>query len=218
MKTIHILIADDHAVVREGLRALFGDQAGWKVVGEAVTGREAVELARRLRPDIAVIDFTMPELNGLEATRQIRKALPGTEVLMLTMHDSERLAQQALAAGARGFLLKSDGNPQLIAAVKSLAAHRPYFTPKVSSLVLEGFLHPARQPAGCELPTDRLSPREREVVQLIAEGHTSKEIAALLHVSEKTVEAHRSNIFRELGLHSAVDLVRYAIRNKIIEP
>jgi DNA-binding NarL/FixJ family response regulator len=218
MKKIRILIADDHAVVREGLRVLVDSHPGWQVAGEAANGREAVALALQLKPDVAVIDFTMPELNGLEATRQIRRALPETEVLMLTMHDSERLAHQALTAGARGFLLKSDGNAQFVAAVKALLQHRPYFTPRISAMVLEGFLHPARRPVVDECPADRLSPREREVVQLIAEGCTSKEIAARLHISEKTVEAHRGNILRRLGLHSAVDLVRYAIRNRIIEP
>jgi DNA-binding NarL/FixJ family response regulator len=217
MKTLRILIADDHAVVRAGLRALLGSHPGWRVVGEAVTGRETVEQALRLKPDVAVIDFSMPELNGLETTRRIRKARPGTEVLLLTMHDSERLAHQALQAGARGFLLKSDGNPQIVAAVKALAQHRPCFTPKVSAMVLEGFLHPGRRPAGGGGPADRLSPREREIVQMIAEGHTSKAIAARLHVSEKTVDAHRGNILRKLDVHSAVDLVRFAIRNKIVE-
>ncbi len=218
MKRLRILIADDHAVVRAGLRTLLESQPDWEVVGEAGNGREAVEQALRLRPDVAVIDFTMPEMNGLESARQIRKALPGTEVLLLTMHDSERLARQALVVGARGFLLKSDGNPQLLAAVKALAHHQPYLTPRVSSLVLEGYLHPGRGTDGGEHPTDRLSPREREIVQLIAEGRTSKEVAVRLHISEKTVEAHRGNVLRKLGLRSAVDLVRYAIRNKIIEP
>jgi DNA-binding NarL/FixJ family response regulator len=217
MKTLKILIADDHAVVREGLRALFKAHPGWQVVGEALTGREAVDLTLQLKPDVVVLDFTMPELNGLEATRQIHKAQPEVEVLMLTMHDSERLARQALAVGARGFLLKSDGNPQLVAAVKALAQHQPYFTPRVSSMVLQGYLHPERRLNGDEGPMEQLTPREREIVQLIAEGCTSKGIAVRLHISEKTVDAHRGNIFRKLGLHSAVDLVRFAIRNRIVE-
>ncbi len=216
MKKTRILIADDHAVVREGLRTLLGSQDGWQVVGEAVNGVDAVEQARRLRPDVAVIDFTMPEMNGLEAARLIRKARPETEVLLLTMHDSERLAHQALAAGARGFLLKSDGNAQILAAVKALVRHQPYFTPKISAMVLEGFLRPGRRRVD-DYPADRLTPRERVIVQQIAEGRTGKEIASRLHISEKTVEAHRGNVLRKLHLRSAVDLVRYAIRNRIIE-
>jgi DNA-binding NarL/FixJ family response regulator len=214
MKTLKLLIADDHAVVREGLRALFASQPDWQVVGEAATGREAVECAPKLKPDVVVLDFTMPDLNGLEAARRIRQALPETEVLILTMHDSERLARQALAAGAHGFILKSDGNAQLIAAVKALAQHQTYLTSRVSEMVLSEYLDPGQPAAGAG---DRLTPREREIVQLIAEGHTSKEIAARLGLSEKTVEAHRWNILRRLNLDSAVALVRYAIRNHIIE-
>ena len=217
MKKLRILVADDHEVVREGLKALFKTQPGWQVVGEAATGNEAVRMAGQLRPDIVVMDFTMPELNGLEATRRIRKDSPCTEVLILTMHDSERLAHQSLAAGARGYLLKSDGNTRIIAALKTLAQHQPYLTPRVSAMVLEGFLNPGRA-AGEGRLEHRLSPRESEITQLIAEGLTSKEIGARLSISQKTVEAHRGNIMRKLNLRSAVDIARYAIRNKIITP
>jgi DNA-binding NarL/FixJ family response regulator len=212
MKKLSILIADDHDIVREGLRRLLQAEPGWAICDEASTGREAVAKAKEHRPDVVVLDFSMPELNGIEATRQIRKALPQTEVLILTMHDSEQLAREILSAGAHGFVLKTHAKRQLIPAVAALAEHKPYFDSSVSALLLEAFLNPE---AG--LATDRLTPREREIVQLIAEGRTSKEIAARLGVSVKTVEAHRSNLMNKLNLHSASELVRYAVRNRIIE-
>lgn len=217
MKKLKILIADDHDIVREGLRLLLQSQNEWEVCDEAATGREAVEKAMRHRPDVVVMDFSMPELNGLEATRQIRQALPRTEVLVLTMHDSEQLAREILAAGARGFVLKTHAKRQLPLAVSALAEHKPYFDSKVADLLLDAFLHPQASESA-STRSGRLTPREREVIQLIAEGRSSKEIAGILDVRFKTVEAHRANIMNKLNLHSASQLVLYAVRNKIVQP
>lgn len=217
MNTVRVLIADDHDVVREGLKALLAARKDFQVCGEAATGREAVAQARALKPDVVVLDFSMPELNGLEATRQIRKALPETEVLILTMHDSETLAREVLAAGARGFVLKTHAKRQLAAGVDALAHHRPFFAGAVSAPVLEAFLRPGADAAKAGGPADRLTPREREVVQLIAEGRTSKDIARQLGLSVKTADAHRANVMRKLDLHSVSELVLYAVRNKIVQ-
>ena len=216
MKSLRILIADDHEMVRLGLRRVIEEgRKEWSVCGEARSGREAVEKAKQLRPEIAVLDFSMPELNGLEATRQIRAALPGTEVLILTMHDSEQLVREVLAAGARGFILKSDAPHALVAALEALSEHKPFFTSKVSALVLEGYLNPQQPQA--EGGVSRVTPREREVLQLLAEGKSNKEIATAVGISVKTAETHRANIMRKLALQSMSELVRYAIREKIIE-
>jgi DNA-binding NarL/FixJ family response regulator len=217
METMQILIADDHELVRRGLRTVLESQPGWKVCGEAVNGRQAVELARQLDPDVIVLDVTMPELNGLEATRQIRKALPKAEVLILTIHESDQLVSEVLAAGAHGYILKADTSRLLVSAIESLAQHRPFFTGKVSEVVLSGYLNPGKVPKGATGPVHHLTPREREIVQLLAEGKTNKEVAVALGVSVKTVDAHRANTMHKLNLHSVTDLVRYAIRNAIIE-
>jgi DNA-binding NarL/FixJ family response regulator len=216
MKPLKILIADDHELIREGLRARLEKRTGWKVCGEAVNGRQAVEMAWALKPDVAVLDISMPGLNGIEATRQIRKACPGTEVLILTMQQSEGLVRDVLAAGARGFVLKTDTARLLVAAVEALAEGKPFFTGKVSELVLGAFLDPDRSARLDE--AGRLSPREREIAQLLAEGKTNKDVAAMLGVSVKTIDAHRANIMRKLNLHSVAELVRYAVREKLIEP
>ena len=199
-------------MVRQGLRAVIEEQHGWEVCGEARTGREAVDKAGELKPDVVVMDFTMPELNGMEATRQIHATLPRTQVLILTMHESEELVREVLAAGARGYMLKSDAGRALVEAIQSLADHKPYFTTKVSALVLQGYLNPTTR----ENPT--LTPREREIVQLVAEGKSTKEVADKLNISPKTAETHRTNIMRKLNLHSVSGLVRYAIRNRLVEP
>jgi len=217
MKTLRILVADDHDIVREGLKLLMQSQPHWLICDEAATGREAVEKARQHRPHVVVMDFSMPELNGLEATRQIRRALPQTEVLILTMHDSEQLAREILAAGARAFVLKSHAKKQLIPAVSALAEHKAYFDSHVSTLLLDSFLKPELQRSEVPATGDRLTPREREIVQLIAEGRTSKEIASSLGLSVKTVEAHRANIMNKLNVHSASQLVLYAVRNHIVQ-
>jgi DNA-binding NarL/FixJ family response regulator len=212
-----ILIADDHEMIRTGLRKILEGRDGWTVCGEAVNGREAVAKARELRPDVVVLDFAMPELNGLEVIRQIRATLPNTEVLILTMHESEQLARAALAAGARGFVLKSDAGETIAAAVEQLSQHRSYFTGTVSQMVLQGYLHPA-EPVAERVIGARLTAREREIVQLIAEGRSSKEVAEALGISVKTAETHRANLMRKLALHSVSELVHYAIRNQIVEP
>ena len=216
-KTLKLLIADDHELIRDGLRARLESVPGWTVCGEAGDGAIAVELARKLRPDVAVLDVSMPQLNGVEAARQIRKASPTTEVLILTMADSASLLREVLEAGARGFILKTDAARLLLAAVESLAAHQPFFTGRFADLVLGGFLNPAQagtHPGGAG---GRLSPREREIAQLLAAAKTNKEVAQRLGVSVKTIDAHRANIMRKLNLHSVAELVRYAIREKLIE-
>lgn len=214
-----ILIADDHEIVRRGLRAILAAQQDWAVVGEALTGRQAVELAREFRPDLVIMDIGMPELNGLEATRQIIKEFPATEVLILTMHESEQLIREVLDTGARGYVLKSDAGRDLVAAVDALRRHKPYFTTKVSEMVLTGFLNRGqRTDEPDDTPRLRLTPREREIVQLLAEGKSNKEVATSLCISVKTAETHRSRIMAKLGLRSIGELVRYAVRNRIVEP
>ena len=213
---LRILLADDHDIVRRGLKDLLEQHAGWQVCAEASNGREAVELALQHRPQVAVIDLSMPELNGLEATRRIRQALPDTEVLIFTMHESEELIREVLGAGARGYLLKSDAVRQLSPAVESLSQKNPYCAGRVSAVVLDGFLK--RGQVTLEGPTaERLTSREREVVQLLAEGKSNKQIARLLDLSVKTVETHRTAAMRKLELNSLPDLVRYAVRMQIIQ-
>jgi DNA-binding NarL/FixJ family response regulator len=212
MKTVQILVADDHEIVRHGLRRLLETQPGWEVCAEAGTGREAVEKARQLKPDVVILDFSMPELNGAEAARQILKGLPRTEIVILTMHDSEQLLREVLEAGVRGYVLKSDAMCDLVAAVHAMTQHKRFLSSGASGVVVDGFLR-----GGEAEPADRLTPREREIVQLLAEGKSNKEVAALLDISVKTVEAHRANIMRKLNLSSFSGLVHYAIRNKIVE-
>ncbi|HKV04625.1 MAG TPA: response regulator transcription factor [Candidatus Acidoferrales bacterium] len=208
---VRILIADDHGVVRRGLRALLSSRRGWKVCAEVANGRDAVAKVKRFTPDVAIVDIGMPGLGGLEATRQIRKASPKTEVLILSAHGSEKLVREALEAGARGYLLKEDADDSLLAAVDALRRRTPYFTSRVAEWV-------ARDKSGAQSKTRRglLTPRQRETVQLLAEGKTNKEVAAILHISVKTVETHRANIMLKLNLHSVTDLVHYAIRNEIV--
>lgn len=213
MTPLRILVVDDHAVVRRGIRALLESQEGWEVVAEAATGREAVDLAKRLHPDIVVMDLSLPELNGLDATRQILSDGPSTEVLVLTMHHSEELARNVLQAGARGYVLKSDADENLIAAVEKLRRHHPFLTAKITEFVLDDYLRRSDERAG-----DGVTAREREIMQLLAEGNSNKEAATTLGVSVKTIEAHRANIMHKLRFRSFSDMVRYAIRNKIVQP
>lgn len=206
-----ILIADDHDVVRSGVRSILEAQAGWEIVGEAATGKDAVDQALATRPDVVVLDYALPVLNGIEATRQIRARVPGAEVLIFTMHDTATLVREVLEAGAKGFLLKSDARKFLIAAVETLATHKPFFTGKVSEALLETYLAKGTATASV------LSPRESSVVQLIAEGQTNKQIADILSISLKTVETHRASAMRKLNLDTTAALIRYAIRNKLVE-
>ena len=218
MKPFRILIADDHELVRRGVRTVLEAQPGWQVCGEAPTGRDAVEKARELKPDVVVLDISMPDLNGLEATRQILKALPKTEILILTIHESEQVEREVLAAGARGYMLKSDDGQDLVSAVDSLRRHRPFFTTKVTKMVLDNYLRTGVPLRNTDPSRGLLTPREREIAQLLAEGKSNKEVASALRISIKTVETHRNNLLRKLDLHSLSELVHYAIRNKMVEP
>jgi DNA-binding NarL/FixJ family response regulator len=214
-----ILIADDHEIFRSGVRAILARQPDVEVVGEAFTGREAVEYSRTMKPDLVIMDIGMPELNGLEATRQIIKEHPRIEVLVLTMHESDELVREVLDTGARGYMLKSDAGRDLVAAVDSLRRRKPYFTSKVSEMVLTGFLRRGpRQDEPDDAPRLRLTTRERQIVQLLSEGKSNKEVASSLEIAPKTVETHRGRIMSKLGLKSFGELVRYAVRNRIVEP
>jgi len=217
MRQVRILVADDHSIVRRGVRVLLETHPGWKVCGEAATGAEAVAQVKRLKPEVAVVDITMPDLNGFEATRQIREAAPRTEVLILTMHESEQTLRGVLDAGARGYVLKSDLDLSLVAAIESLLRHKPFFSSRVSEMVLEGYLKGDVQPRRAATAPAPLTPRQREIVRLLAEGKTNKEVAAALGISVKTVETHRTNIMRKLQLRAFSDLVRYAVRHKLVE-
>jgi len=215
---VRILLADDHDVVRRGLRVLLQEHAGWEICGEAMSGREAVDLAREMQPDVAIIDLMMPDLNGLGVTSQIRKASERTQVLIFTMHHNETLIHGVLEAGARGYLLKTDAEQHVVTAVETLLRGQPYFSAQVSETVLEGFLRSGRHAAADSAVVPRLTPREREIIQLLAEGHRNKKIAQMLGISIKTVETHRTALMRKIGVRSIVELVRYAVRNNLTEP
>jgi DNA-binding NarL/FixJ family response regulator len=219
---LRILIADDHELARRGIRALLESHPGWQVCGEAKDGREAVELVASMKPDLVLLDIGMPNLNGLEAARQILAVSPDVAILILTMHDSDNVVREVLRAGARGFVLKSDAGRDLISAVEALQLQRTFFTTRVSQMVLDGFLDWHKRdggdsPEADDSPADPLTSREREVIQLLAEGKTSKEVAVALNLSVKTAETHRTNLMRKLDLHSVADLTRYAVRNGIVQ-
>jgi DNA-binding NarL/FixJ family response regulator len=215
---LRILIADDHEVVRHGLCNLLQTHAGWEICGEARDGREAVEMAKKLKPDVVILDIGMPNLNGLAATRQLSQQNPEQKIIVLTITDSDQVIREALDAGARGFVLKSDAARDLVSAVEALQRDRMFFTPRVNDMVLAGFLDRGDGPAASESArSPKLTPREREVIQLLAEGKSSKEVACLLNLSTKTAETHRSNIMRKLDFHSIRDLVVYAVKNDIIQ-
>jgi len=212
---LRILLADDHPLVRRGLRLSLEERPGWEVCGEASNGLEAVEQVQALRPDVVALDLMMPELGGLEATRRIRASVPTTEVLIFTFQHTEELAAEVLAAGARGYVLKTDPPEAFIAAVEALERHRAYFTHSVPESVVDRLLH-ARPLHGVRFSL--LTSRERQVAQLVAEGQRTRDVAEALGISEKTVETHRTAIMRKLNLHSLADLVRYAVRNRIVQP
>jgi DNA-binding NarL/FixJ family response regulator len=218
MKTLRILIADDHDLMRRGVKALLQSHAGWEVCGEAHTGREAVAKAEELKPDIVILDISMPDLNGVDAAKRIRKGSPDTEVLILSVHYSDQLIRDILEAGVRGYIVKSDSDRDLIIAVETLANHKPFFTPRATEVMLTNFNEGKNRTEPPETMRDRLTSREREIVQLLAEGKSSKEVASSLNISVKTAETHRANIMRKLQLHTVSELVRYAVRNQIIEP
>ncbi|WP_035669807.1 response regulator [Bradyrhizobium liaoningense] len=208
-----ILVADDHEVVRSGLRAIVETRSNWIVCGEAINGEQAVALALETRPDIAIIDYSMPLMNGLAVSRRLRSLHLRTEVLVLTMHETEELLTEAISAGVRGFLFKSDARKHLISAIEALLDGKPYFT----SVLLEKLLHEYQVNARNESGR-LLTSREQNVVQLIAEGHTNRSISAILKLSVKTVETHRASAMRKLGMSSTAELVRYAIRKKLASP
>jgi DNA-binding NarL/FixJ family response regulator len=220
MKTLRILIADDHVIVRRGLKSLIETRPEWKVCDEAQSGREAVAKAEERKPDIVILDISMPELNGLEAARRIRKVSPNSEILILSVHYSDQLIKEILDVGVRGFIVKSDSDRDLIVAVESLANHKPFFTSMATEVMLTNFQRSASSSSSARVPeirTSRLTSREREIVQLLSEGKSSKEVASSLGISVKTAETHRANIMRKLEIHSVSELVRYAVRNQIIE-
>ena len=215
MSRIRVLLADDHTLVRKGLRSLLDAEADLEVVGEAGDGREAVDKARRLRPDVVLMDITMPGLNGLEATRQIRHSLPAAKVLVLTVHANAEYVFQILRAGAAGYLVKQAAVAELIAAIQAVSRGETYLSAAISPKAVEAY---RRQAEAMDVEPPRLTDREREVLQLIAEGRTNREIAARLNVSVKTVEAHRAHVMDKLGLRSTAELTRYALRQGIIPP
>ena len=207
-------MADNQDVLRRGLRLLLNGRPGWSVCGDAKTGEEAVALIREHKPDIVVLDLDLPDLNGIEVTRQIKEALPATEMLFFTTHEEDHVIADALKAGARGYILKSESESKLIEGIDALSKHLPFFSSRVSDMLLNHLLNKTQN----SNEILNLSDREREIVQLLATGKSNKETAARLHISVKTVETHRAAIMRKLGLKSITELVRYAIRNKLIEP
>lgn len=211
---IRILIADDHQIVRSGMRTLVESQPGWTVCGEASDGHEAVGLASELKPDVVVLDFFMPRVNGLDAARQILRDNREQKILFLTVMDSEEIARNILEVGAKGYVLKSDAAHDLVAGINTLIHNRSYFTTRVSNMVLEGFLRPN---PGANKASSVLTIREREIVQMLAEGYVTKEVAVMLNMSVKTAETHRSNIMRKLKIHSVAELVLYAVRNNLVQ-
>jgi len=211
MKAIRILLADDHAVVRQGFKMILDAQPDMEIVGEAGNGREAVDLAGSLKPDVVVMDVAMPELNGIEATRRMSESVPRSRVIALSMHKDSVYVREVLRAGARGYLLKDSGANDLVAAVRAVAQGESYLSPAISNAVLDDYRKHVTN------PIDLLSSREREVLQMLAEGKTNKEIAGVLNLSVYTVDAHRGRIMEKLNLHSINDLVRFAVRNGLIE-
>ncbi len=216
MKTLRILLADDHKVVRQGTRALLSTVPEWEIVGEADNGRDAVSLTSELKPDIVILDIGMPELNGLDATRQIKKKLPETEVLIFTGQETEELVHDVFDSGARSYIMKTDAADHLIDALKALSEHKHFFTSRISEIVFARYIQGKKTVEGAP-EKSRITDREREIVQLLAEGKSSKEIATILGISVRTVETHRAAIMKKLGLKSFSELIRYAVRNKIIE-
>jgi DNA-binding NarL/FixJ family response regulator len=218
VETLRILIADDHQLFRDGVRALLQSHAGWEICGEASTGREAVAKTLELRPDVIILDISMPDLNGADAARRIRMASKNAEILILSVHYSDQLIREIIDAGAHGYVLKTDSDRDLLLAVESLARHKPFFTSKAKRVIQNEFIREGKFTNISTVLHNPLSSREREIVQLLAEGKNSREVSLSLGISVKTVETHRANIMRKLEIHNVSELVRYAVRNQIIEP
>jgi DNA-binding NarL/FixJ family response regulator len=217
MNPLRILVADDHEIVRRGLVSLLKTHPGWEVCAEAQDGRQAVEKAKELKPDVVILDIGMPDLNGLEATRQMLRDNPQSRILILTITDADEIVRAVLDAGARGFVLKSDAVRDLLAAVEALLSNKTFFTSRVAEMVLGGYLGRNQPTTEGEVALPNLTPREREIVQLLAEGMSTKEVASHLDLSVKTAETHRSNIMRKLNIHSVSGLVLYAVRNNMVQ-
>jgi DNA-binding NarL/FixJ family response regulator len=211
--TVSLLIADDHGIVRGGLRALLDRQPDLEVVAEAADGAEALQQALALRPDLCILDVAMPKLTGLQVAREVKSQAPATQVLMLSMHDDERYLFEALRAGASGYVLKREADHDLVDAIRAVMRGEPFLTNAAQRSLVREWMSD-----GSTGPSEPLTPREQEVLKLIAEAHTNREIGAILHLSEKTVESHRGNLLRKLGMRDRVELVRYAIRRGLIEP
>jgi len=209
---VRILVADDHDFIRQGTCAVLERQPGWEVCGLAGTGREAVIQASQLKPDVVVMDISMPELNGLDAAAQIKRQLPETEIVLLSAHQSDDVIRSAFKAGVKSFIFKTEDHQLLVESVQALARHEVFVTPKVSEVLFSDIIDPEQAEAG-----QRLSVREREIVQLLAEGKTNREVGETLGITTRTVENHRANIMRKVGEDSVAGLVRYAIRNKLVE-
>jgi len=216
MNNVRVLVADDHEAVLEGVRALLEREAGLEVCGVASNGRDAVTYATKMKPDVVVLDMTMPDLDGISAIRQIKRALPETEVVVYSAHSSEEAIEEAFDAGAKSYIGKAGTSRDLIDAIRSVAEHKPFFTPEISQILFGKFLG-ADGPKKAGTPEQKLTPREREVVRLLAQSSSNKEIAAALGISVRTAETHRATLMRKLGIKSLAGLVRYAIRNNIIE-
>ena len=217
MREIRVLLAEDHTIVRKGLRSLLDSEADIEVIGEAEDGRQAVEMAGELMPDVVLMDITMPSLNGFEATRQIKQRFPDVKVLVLTMHANEEYVFQILRAGASGYVVKKAAPTELVSAIRAVHRSESFLSPSISRTVIEEYIQQAEAMSRQD-GYERLTPREREVLQLVAEGHSSREIAEVLSVSVKTVETHRANLMDKLGLHSVAELTQYAIRRGVIDP
>jgi two-component system response regulator NreC len=215
MKTVRILLADDHTVIRQGLRLLLEREAGFEVVGEAADGRQAIDLAASTRPDVAILDLAMPNLNGVEAARHIGAHSPSTAIVILSMHSDESYLLQALKAGARAYLLKDSADTELIAAIHAVREGKGFFSPSISRLLADDYVRQLQE-RGVQDSYELLTPREREILQMLAEGRSNKEVAAMLNLSLSTVETHRAKIMQKLNLHSAPELVLYAVRKGVI--
>jgi two-component system response regulator NreC len=215
MKTIRILLADDHTVVRKGLRLLLESQDGFEVIADACDGRETVAFAEQHQPDVVVLDVAMPILNGIEAARQISAKFPNTAIVFLSMHSDESYVLKALKSGARAYLLKDSAEYDLIAAIKAVSEGKAFFSPAISKMLVEDYMRQMRE-KDVEDSYELLTTREREILQLLAEGKSNKDVATLLHLSPYTVETHRSNMFQKLNLHSSAELILYAIRKGVI--